>query len=98
MAANSKKSTFLSKVNNGLLWLPLSLIKLYQYIISPLLGPRCRFYPSCSQYAETAYQRFGFFKGTLLSIKRIGKCHPWHEGGVDLVPDKKKNTPDSNNT
>jgi putative membrane protein insertion efficiency factor len=94
MAANSKKITVLSAINRYLLWLPLGLIKFYQYIISPLLGPRCRFYPCCSQYAETAYQRFGLFKGTLLSIKRLGKCHPWHEGGIDLVPDNENNNHD----
>jgi putative membrane protein insertion efficiency factor len=92
MVANSKKSTVLSTINRCLLWPVLGLITFYRYAISPLIGPRCRFYPSCSEYAETAYQRFGFIKGSLLSIKRIGKCHPWHEGGIDLVPDDKNHT------
>jgi len=87
MVASSKKSTILSTINRCLTWPILGLITIYQYIISPLIGPRCRFYPSCSKYAQTAYQRFGLIKGSLLSIKRLGKCHPWHEGGVDLVPD-----------
>ncbi|MFT5420221.1 MAG: putative membrane protein insertion efficiency factor [Candidatus Endobugula sp.] len=63
-------------------------IKGYRYFISPLLGNQCRFYPSCSHYAEEAYQRFGFISGTYLSIKRLLKCHPWHQGGIDLVPNK----------
>ncbi|MBE9515888.1 MAG: membrane protein insertion efficiency factor YidD [Proteobacteria bacterium] len=65
----------------------IGLIKLYQYIISPLLGPRCRFYPTCSEYSETAIKRFGVSRGMWLSLRRIGKCHPWHPGGVDPVPE-----------
>ncbi len=59
------------------------LIKLYQYLISPLFVPSCRFYPSCSEYALQAINRFGFFKGTWIGIKRISKCHPFHPGGID---------------
>ncbi len=62
------------------------LIRLYQLTISPLLGPRCRFYPSCSQYAIEAVNRFGFLRGGWLALKRIGRCHPWHPGGLDPVP------------
>ncbi|MFT7387818.1 MAG: putative membrane protein insertion efficiency factor [Candidatus Endobugula sp.] len=87
MVASSKKSTILSTINRYLSWPILGLIIIYQYVISPLTGPRCRFYPSCSKYTQTAYLRFGLIKGSFLSIKRLGKCHPWHEGGVDLVPD-----------
>lgn len=61
-------------------------IKGYQYFISPLLGPSCRFQPTCSYYAIEAIQRFGFFKGFILSVKRISKCHPLHPGGEDPVP------------
>ena len=64
------------------------LIGAYRYILSPFLGNNCRFYPSCSEYAETAIGRFGILKGGWLSVKRIGCCHPWHEGGLDPVPDK----------
>ena len=62
------------------------LIRIYQRFVSPLLGPRCRFYPSCSQYALDALERFGFRRGTWLAIKRIGRCHPWNPGGIDPVP------------
>jgi putative membrane protein insertion efficiency factor len=62
------------------------LIKIYQYIISPLLGPRCRYYPSCSNYAVEALQVHGFFKGFYYSVRRLLRCHPFSAGGVDLVP------------
>ncbi|WP_207146277.1 membrane protein insertion efficiency factor YidD [Chromatium okenii] len=61
-------------------------IKLYQYLISPLLGPHCRFYPSCSQYAIEAIERHGIGYGSYLAIRRLSRCHPWHEGGIDPVP------------
>lgn len=60
-------------------------IKLYQYLISPCLGPRCRFYPSCSHYAVQALEHYGVFKGTWLAVKRILRCHPWSLGGYDPV-------------
>jgi len=56
--------------------------------ISPFKPRTCRFYPSCSAYGLTAFERFGAFKGMYLTIKRILKCHPFHPGGVDLVPEK----------
>jgi len=65
----------------------LALIKLYQYIISPLLGAnKCRFTPTCSTYAIQALQKYGLVKGTWLAIKRISKCHPWGGHGIDEVP------------
>jgi uncharacterized protein len=66
----------------------LALIRLYQVAISPLLGPRCRFYPSCSQYAADAIQKHGAIRGIGLALARVSRCHPWHPGGVDLVPDR----------
>ena len=62
------------------------LIRVYQWTISPLLGPSCRFYPSCSQYAAEAIDCFGVLRGGWLAVKRIGRCHPWHPGGYDPVP------------
>jgi hypothetical protein len=61
------------------------LIKIYQYIISPVLPPSCRFYPTCSEYTLEAINEFGFGKGLLYAIKRIFKCHPFHEGGYDPI-------------
>jgi len=63
------------------------LIKLYQYTISPLLGPKCRYLPTCSNYALEAIHKHGAFKGGLLTIKRITRCHPWGKSGHDPVPD-----------
>lgn len=62
------------------------LIKFYQYFISPLLGKSCRFYPSCSHYALEAIQFHGAGYGTYLTVKRLLKCHPFHQGGLDPVP------------
>ncbi|MDT2045115.1 membrane protein insertion efficiency factor YidD [Priestia aryabhattai] len=66
----------------------LSIIKVYQKVISPLTPPTCRFYPTCSHYGVEAIKRFGAFKGGWLTIKRISKCHPFHPGGMDPVPEK----------
>ena len=65
-----------------LLWL----IRAYQLILSPWLGPRCRFYPSCSCYAHTAIQEHGAMRGAWLALRRLLRCHPFHEGGYDPVP------------
>ena len=62
------------------------LIRGYQLAISPFLGPRCRFYPSCSHYAIEAIEMHGAARGACLTAKRISRCHPWHEGGFDPVP------------
>jgi len=61
-------------------------VRLYQLLISPLLPPNsCRFYPTCSHYAIASLEKHGAWKGTWLAVLRIGKCHPWHEGGYDPV-------------
>lgn len=65
-----------------------NLIKLYVWSISPLLGSRCRFAPSCSEYAYIALERHGVLRGLWLSTKRICKCHPWGGDGLDPVPEK----------
>ena len=62
------------------------LIRAYQLVLSPLLGPRCRFTPTCSEYAMTAITRFGTVRGGWLALRRIGRCHPLHPGGHDPVP------------
>jgi hypothetical protein len=61
-------------------------IRLYQLVLSPLLGRQCRFYPSCSSYTREAVEKYGVFKGIFIGGKRLLKCHPFHPGGVDLVP------------
>jgi len=63
----------------------LFLIKFYKKLISPLFPPHCRFYPTCSEYAYQSIQYHGVIKGVWLSLLRIGKCHPFHEGGIDPV-------------
>lgn len=64
----------------------LLLLRFYRYALSPLLGPRCRFYPTCSEYAVEAVTKYGALRGSWLAIKRLGRCHPWHPGGIDPVP------------
>jgi uncharacterized protein len=64
----------------------IALIKLYQWIVSPLIGPKCRFTPTCSQYAIEALKKHGLIKGSWLTIKRLGRCHPWGGHGYDPVP------------
>ena len=67
----------------------LILIRVYQLIISPLLGSNCRFMPTCSEYAMESLRSHGLIKGSFLTIKRIGKCHPWGGHGYDPIPTKK---------
>ena len=63
-------------------------IRVYQFIISPMLGSNCRFIPTCSEYAMESLKEYGLIKGIFLSIKRIGKCHPWGSHGYDPIPNK----------
>ena len=65
-----------------------SYFRFYQKVISPLTPPSCRFYPTCSHYGIEAVQKHGAIKGGYLTIKRISKCHPFHEGGIDPVPEE----------
>jgi len=72
----------------------IALIRLYQLLLSPLLPPACRFYPTCSQYALEAIRGHGVLRGSLLGVGRLARCNPWHPGGVDFVPapaDAKRN-------
>jgi len=66
----------------------IAIIKFYKYFISPLLGNRCRFYPSCSSYALEALQLHGATIGSYLTLRRLLRCHPFHDGGIDPVPEK----------
>lgn len=66
----------------------LLLLRAYQLCISPFLGQNCRFYPSCSDYASQAVRQHGALKGSVLATRRLCKCHPWHPGGFDPVPEK----------
>lgn len=81
--------------NFGISWramrsLLLLLIRGYQYGLRPLMRPRCRFYPSCSCYAHEAIERFGALRGSLLTARRLLRCHPWHPGGYDPVVDSQR--------
>ena len=63
-----------------------ALLRAYQYAISPLLGRNCRYFPTCSEYAAEAVQKYGAARGGWLGLKRVCRCHPWHPGGYDPVP------------
>lgn len=64
----------------------LTLLRLYKLTISPYLGPRCRFYPTCSDYAHEAISQHGVMRGMYLAMKRVCRCHPFSKGGIDTVP------------
>lgn len=67
-----------------------TLIRFYQWFISPLLGPNCRFHPTCSSYAMESIEQHGALGGSWLAAKRICRCHPWNAGGYDPVPDARR--------
>ncbi|MDQ6829178.1 MAG: membrane protein insertion efficiency factor YidD [Gemmatimonadota bacterium] len=67
-------------------WVLILVVRAYQLVLSPLLPPACRYYPSCSQYAIEALQRHGALRGSWLTIRRLGRCHPFRPGGYDPVP------------
>ena len=64
----------------------IGLVRVYRWVLSPLLPASCRFYPSCSAYALQALERHGALRGGWLAARRLGRCHPWHPGGIDPVP------------
>jgi hypothetical protein len=66
------------------------LLRGYRYFVSPMLGRRCRFHPTCSEYAIEAVTLHGAAHGSLLAFRRIARCHPWHPGGVDPVPERNR--------
>jgi putative membrane protein insertion efficiency factor len=65
----------------------IALLRVYKRFVSPLLGPRCRFAPSCSEYAMTALAKHGAVRGSWLAVRRLARCHPFHPGGFDPVPE-----------
>ncbi len=73
-------------INRMFVIIALFFIRAYQLILSSVLAPACRFYPTCSEYAYESIRRYGFLKGIFLALKRILRCHPFHPGGIDLVP------------
>ena len=75
-----------------------SMIRVYQVLVAPVLGNNCRFHPTCSAFAADAIDRHGAINGLWLSIKRIARCNPWHEGGFDPVPLPKNGTINNNRT
>lgn len=64
------------------------LVRIYRATLSPILGQNCRYQPTCSHYAETAIRRFGPWRGSWMGLRRILRCHPWHAGGHDPVPER----------
>jgi hypothetical protein len=69
-------------------WFLIQIIKVYRYMFSPWLGMHCRFHPTCSCYAMTAIERYGALRGSGMALRRLLRCHPWHPGGIDPVPEK----------
>ncbi|MDQ6526437.1 membrane protein insertion efficiency factor YidD [Nocardioides sp. LHD-245] len=74
---------------NPVTWVLVGLVRGYQLLVSPLLGPTCRYYPSCSAYAVQALQVHGALRGSWLAVRRLLRCHPWAPGGVDHVPPRR---------
>ena len=77
-------------VNKIITYFLISIIRIYQLFISPILGQNCRYLPTCSEYSIESIKKFGFFRGIFLSLKRISKCHPWGNHGYDPVPNRTK--------
>ena len=69
-------------------WFLIQSIRAYRYLLSPWLGAHCRFHPTCSCYAITAIERHGALRGSAMALRRLLRCHPWHPGGIDPVPDE----------
>jgi len=84
-AKYSKLSTEANKFSEILAYPLIFCIYIYRYSFSPIIGNSCRFEPSCSRYAEDALRKYGAFKGSMVAVKRVLRCHPWHEGGYDPV-------------
>jgi len=81
------KSCFAKSGGNPIKYFCLFVIRVYQVLLSPVFGNCCRFYPTCSEYARQCIIRFGALRGGWLALKRLAKCHPFHPGGIDQVPE-----------
>lgn len=75
------------RASDGLIAAAVGMVRLYQWTLSPWLGPRCRFDPTCSEYAVVAFRRFGLLRGGRLTLRRLSRCHPWGASGYDPVPE-----------
>ena len=73
-------------INKLIIKIAITIIKFYQFFISPIIGPHCRYLPTCSEYSIQSFKKFGFIKGLMLSVKRISRCHPFGNYGYDPVP------------
>ena len=80
----------------GVVGLEIGAIRVYQWTVRPFIGAHCRFWPSCSEYAVEALRRHGPLAGTAMAARRILRCNPWHEGGVDPVPENQVTRTDRN--
>lgn len=80
----------MAAASSALQWFALGLISIYRVVISPVIGPRCRFLPTCSEFTQDAIRAHGACRGIFLGGKRLLKCHPWHAGGYDPVPQPEK--------
>ncbi len=89
MARSGEKSTERGAIAQSVLWFLRILVRAYQYVLSPLLGPRCRYLPSCPSYALEALDVHGPWRGSWYSLRRITRCHPWGGAGYDPVPVEK---------
>ena len=87
-ADNQSLESVYHKMKSVVAKLIIMVIRAYRLILSPWLGHHCRFRPTCSIYAVEAIQRYGAYRGGWLAVKRLSRCHPWHEGGVDPVPEE----------
>jgi putative membrane protein insertion efficiency factor len=83
-------------LQTGVAQVGIGVVRLYQWTVRPLIGSHCRFWPSCSEYAVEALRVHGAVRGTAMAAKRILRCNPWHEGGVDPVPEAEGNGVDRN--
>lgn len=90
VASDGKYSAQMTVFFNILKFCGIGLIRMYQWTIRPIIGPRCRFVPHCSDYAIESIERHGLFSGCWLVTKRLGRCHPWCQGGLDPVPETVK--------